>query len=88
MQVMTVLLAGVLGVAELGGLRAAQSLFALMTLLGPGLAMVGLPAITRRLDASVPTARALAVRISAVALGLVFPYLRRPCPPHARSIGL
>jgi O-antigen/teichoic acid export membrane protein len=74
-QVTTLLLGGILGVAELGGLRAAQSLFALMTLVGPALAIVGLPAIARTLEVSVPTARALATRMSAVAVSFVVVYL-------------
>ena len=74
-QVTTLLLAGVLGVAELGGLRAAQSLFAFMTLVGPALAMAGLPAITRTLQQSVAAARSLAMRMSAVALIFVAAYL-------------
>jgi O-antigen/teichoic acid export membrane protein len=74
-QVTTLLLAGVLGVAELGGLRAAQSLFAFMTLAGPALAMAGLPAITRTLRESVAAARVLAMRLSVVALILVATYL-------------
>jgi O-antigen/teichoic acid export membrane protein len=74
-QLMTLLLGVVLGVAELGGLRAAQSLFAFMTLVGPALAMAGLPALTRTLEESIPAARALAVRLSAVAVVVVIVYL-------------
>jgi O-antigen/teichoic acid export membrane protein len=74
-QVTTLLLAGVLGVAELGGLRAAQSLFAFMTLVGPALAMAGLPALTRTLQESMGAARALAMGMSAVALVFVAVYL-------------
>jgi O-antigen/teichoic acid export membrane protein len=74
-QVMTLLLAGVLGVAELGELRAAQSLFALMTLIGPALAIVTLPAVARSLEASVPAAQALATRMSVAALSFVLIYL-------------
>jgi O-antigen/teichoic acid export membrane protein len=74
-QVMTLLLAAVLGVAELGGLRAAQSLFALMTLVGPALAIVTLPAITRSLETSVPAALAQATRMSVAALSFVVIYL-------------
>jgi O-antigen/teichoic acid export membrane protein len=74
-QLMTLLLAGVLGVAELGGLRAAQSLFAFMTLVGPALATVGLPAIARTLEESVVAARGLATRMSALAVIVVTAYL-------------
>jgi O-antigen/teichoic acid export membrane protein len=74
-QLVTLLLGGVLGVAELGGLRAAQSLFAFMTLVGPALAMAGLPALTRTLEESVPAARALAMRLSAAAVVVVTTYL-------------
>jgi O-antigen/teichoic acid export membrane protein len=75
LQVTTLLLAGVLGVGPLGGLRAAQSLFAAMTLVGPALSMAGLPAITRLLAESTRAARTLAFRISAVAVAIVAAYL-------------
>ena len=86
LQLNTMLLAGVLGAGALGGLRAAESLFALLTLIGPGLAMVGLPALTRALEGSrdpggagpagsLPAARSLAARISGIALAIVAVYL-------------
>jgi O-antigen/teichoic acid export membrane protein len=58
------LLNGVLGAKALGGLRAAQSLFAPLTLLLPAIALPGLPAIARRLAASPRGAIGLAVRLS------------------------
>jgi O-antigen/teichoic acid export membrane protein len=75
LQLTSLLLGGLLGTGDLGGLRAADSLFGLMTLVGPGLAMVGLPAVVRALEASVAGALALAARIGGVALAIVAVYL-------------
>jgi O-antigen/teichoic acid export membrane protein len=75
LQLYTLLLAGVLGTADLGGLRAAESLFAFMTLVGPALAVVGLPATTRALERSASAALSLATRISGIALVIVGAYL-------------
>jgi O-antigen/teichoic acid export membrane protein len=58
------LLNGVLGAKALGGLRAAQSLFAPLTLLLPAISLPGLPAIARTLAASPREAIGLAVRLS------------------------
>jgi O-antigen/teichoic acid export membrane protein len=75
LQLYTLLLAGVLGTTDLGGLRAAESLFALMTLVGPALGVAGLPATTRALERSVSDALRLASRISGIALAVVALYL-------------
>lgn len=75
LQLTILLLAGVLGTSELGGLRAAQSLFAFMTLVGPAVAMAGLPLITRALETSTAAAYAAATRISVIALAIVAAYL-------------
>jgi O-antigen/teichoic acid export membrane protein len=63
-------LAGLLGARDVGGFRAAMSLFAPMTLLGPALALPGLPAISRALATSYEAARRRAATVSvAAALG-------------------
>jgi O-antigen/teichoic acid export membrane protein len=63
---------------QLGGLRAVQSAFAPMTLVGPALRMPGLPAIARasaRGDAEGQrTAKLIAARLSAAAFGLIVVY--------------
>ena len=58
------LLNGVLGAKGLGGLRAAQSLFAPLSLLLPAISLPGLPSIARRLAVSPRGAIGLAVRLS------------------------
>ena len=75
LQLYTLLLAAVLGTTDLGGLRAAESLFALMTLVGPALSVAGLPATTHALERSVSDALGLATRISGIALAIVAVYL-------------
>jgi O-antigen/teichoic acid export membrane protein len=57
------LLNGVLGTKAVGGIRAAQSLFAPLTLILPAVSLPGLPAIARRLAASPRGAIGLAVRL-------------------------
>jgi O-antigen/teichoic acid export membrane protein len=57
------LLNGVLGAKAVGGIRAAQSLFAPLTLILPAISLPGLPAIARRLAASPRDAIGLAVRL-------------------------
>ncbi len=68
------LLNSVLGATALGGLRAAQSLFAPLTLLLPAISLPGLPAIARRLAASPRGAIGLAVRLSGVVTALAAVY--------------
>jgi O-antigen/teichoic acid export membrane protein len=57
------LLNGVLGAKAVGGIRAAQSLFAPLTLILPAISLPGLPAMARRLAASPRGAIGLAVRL-------------------------
>jgi O-antigen/teichoic acid export membrane protein len=58
------LLNGLLGAKALGGLRAAQSLFAPLSLLLPAISLPGLPAMARSLAASPRDAIGLALRLS------------------------
>ena len=88
LQLYTLLLAAVLGTTDLGGLRAAESLFALMTLVGPALSVAGLPAITRALARSVSDALGLATRISGIALAVVAVYLVGVGVARAEVMGL
>jgi O-antigen/teichoic acid export membrane protein len=57
------LLNGVLGAKAVGGIRAAQSLFAPLTLILPAISLPGLPAMARRLAVSPRGAIGLAVRL-------------------------
>jgi O-antigen/teichoic acid export membrane protein len=60
------ILYGLLGASDLGGLRAAQSLFAPLSLILPAIALPGLPAVARVLEASASSGPAfrLAIRLS------------------------
>jgi O-antigen/teichoic acid export membrane protein len=62
------ILVAILGIQALGGLRAAQSLFAPLTLVIPAIGLPGLPALSRALTVSDRRARQLAVRIGLVTL--------------------
>jgi O-antigen/teichoic acid export membrane protein len=72
------LVAALVSQGQLGGLRAVQSAFAPMTLVGPALRMPGLPAIARasmRGDAEGRrTAKIIAARLSAAAFALIVVY--------------
>jgi O-antigen/teichoic acid export membrane protein len=63
-------LAALLGVDDLGGLRAAESVFAPFTLLAPALTLAGLPALSRAASESHRLATRRAVLVSAT--GVVF----------------
>ena len=69
------MLAAILGVANVGGLRAVTAVFAPLTLLGPAMALPGLPAVARSLESSPHAARVAGSRISLIASTLVFSYL-------------
>jgi O-antigen/teichoic acid export membrane protein len=62
-----VALAGILGAHDYGGLRAVQSLFAPLTLIGPAIALPGLPLLTRAVAVSQRAGLAIAVRLAGVA---------------------
>jgi O-antigen/teichoic acid export membrane protein len=61
-------LVAILGIQGLGGLRAAESLFAPLTLVIPAIGLPGLPALSRALSISDRHARQLAIRIGLVSL--------------------
>lgn len=67
--------AGIVGAAGLGGLRAAQSLFAPMTVVAPAFSLPGLPAVGDALLKSRRKAGWLAVQLSGVAAALAGCYL-------------
>jgi O-antigen/teichoic acid export membrane protein len=67
-------LTAILGVADLGGLRAAESVFAPFTLLAPALSLAGLPALSRALAVSHERAVRLAVVISGTAVLVTLAY--------------
>jgi O-antigen/teichoic acid export membrane protein len=70
-----IVLNGVIGPAAVGGLRAAQSLFAPLSLLTPALALPGLPAMGRALARSPAAAFTLARRLSLAVVALTAVYV-------------
>jgi O-antigen/teichoic acid export membrane protein len=74
-QAVVFLLGWLLGTGGLGGLRAAEAVFAPMTLLGSALDLPGLPAVSRALAESEAAARRRAVQLSSMALTAVAAYL-------------
>jgi O-antigen/teichoic acid export membrane protein len=69
------LLNGLLGAKALGGLRAAQTIFAPLTLILPAISLPGLPAITRTLAVSPRAAIGLATRLSLLVVALAAVYV-------------
>jgi O-antigen/teichoic acid export membrane protein len=67
-------LAGILGVDDLGGLRAAETVFAPFTLLAPALTLAGLPAISRAFAHSHAKARRLGAMVSGFSVALTLAY--------------
>jgi O-antigen/teichoic acid export membrane protein len=59
-------LAGILGARDYGGLRAVQSVFAPLTLIGPAIALTGFPLVSRLLAISARRALATAAKLAAV----------------------
>lgn len=74
-QAVVLLLAALLGPAAVGGLRAAQTVFAPLTLLASAASLPGLPALSRAFKVSIEDARTLAAKISAALVALTFLYL-------------
>jgi O-antigen/teichoic acid export membrane protein len=64
------ILAAILGDSALGGFRAVQSLFAPLSLIAPALSLPGLPAVARAYAHGIWAARLLAMRLSAIAVGV------------------
>jgi O-antigen/teichoic acid export membrane protein len=74
-QTFVFVLALLVGTRDLGGLRAVQSVFAPLSMLGPALALPGLPAVARRLRAGRPAALSLSIRISLLCFLLTVAYV-------------
>jgi O-antigen/teichoic acid export membrane protein len=74
-QVVVFALVAIIGTAGVGGLRAVQALFAPMSLLAQAIAFPGLPMLTTMAATSRSLARTWALRLSALAVGLVLAYL-------------
>jgi O-antigen/teichoic acid export membrane protein len=64
------ILAPLLGAAALGGLKATNSVFAPLSVLGPAITLPGLPSMTRAYRSSLHDARSLATRLSVTVGGL------------------
>jgi O-antigen/teichoic acid export membrane protein len=71
---LTLALTGILGPADVGGLRAADSVFAPLSLLSPALVLVGLPALSRAASESFESALRLATAISVGCVALTLAY--------------
>src|SRR5262245_36052186 len=70
----TLIVAALVGTSERGGLRAVESLFAPLTLLIPAMSLPGLPAVTRAMSSSRGEGRGLALRLSALVVGIAGGY--------------
>ncbi|HEX6400479.1 MAG TPA: hypothetical protein VF108_08460 [Actinomycetota bacterium] len=68
-------LAGILGAGALGGLRAAQAVFAPLTLITPAITLPGLPAVARAHARSFHEARRRAFLLSGVAFSATLAYV-------------
>jgi O-antigen/teichoic acid export membrane protein len=74
-QAVVLILATLLGDRDIGGLRAVESVFAPMTLIGAAIGMAGLPLLSRSVAESFTVARQRAVRLSSLMAAVVFMYL-------------
>ena len=63
-QAAVFIIAGLLGTAAIGGLRAVQTVFGPITFLAPAVSLPALPVLVRRLRQSITRAKAIAVQIS------------------------
>jgi O-antigen/teichoic acid export membrane protein len=72
--VLYIALAAILSVEDLGGLRAAESVFAPFTLLAPALTLAGLPAVSRAFADSHAHARRVGIAVTGLSLALTFAY--------------
>lgn len=73
-QVEVYLAAGAAGLADLGGFRAAVSVFAPLTLLRPALGQVGLPRVARAMAENYRAAAGLSAAVAAVLMGACLVY--------------
>jgi O-antigen/teichoic acid export membrane protein len=87
-QFVVFVLVVILGSADVGGLRSVQALFAPMTLLAQAIAFPGLPLLTRLSGRSRHVALGWALRLSALAVGLVLAYMLAVIlfPHHALGV--
>jgi O-antigen/teichoic acid export membrane protein len=74
-QSLVFLLAAIVDTRAIGGLRAVTAVFGPLTVLGPALALPGVPELAKRAAVSVPAAMSLAVRIGAAATILTGAYV-------------
>jgi O-antigen/teichoic acid export membrane protein len=82
------LLAFILDARALGGFRAVESIFAPLSLLGPALALPGLPAVSRRVSSSINEARRLSIRLGAAAVLLTGAYFAITAMNHERLLAM
>jgi O-antigen/teichoic acid export membrane protein len=68
------ILAPLLGAVALGGLKATNSVFAPLSVLGPAITLPGLPSMTRAFHESPRLARSMALRLSLTVAGLTAVY--------------
>ena len=74
-QALVLLLVSVLGARDLGGLRAVESVFAPMTVMGAAIEMAGLPVLSKAFATSFAAARKMAARLSSLTIAAVVVYL-------------
>jgi O-antigen/teichoic acid export membrane protein len=86
-QGLVFVLALILGTRSLGGLRAVQTLFGPLSLLGPAIALPGLPELSRQVRTSDHRARRVALVLGAGALALTGAYVLLAALGGARLIG-
>jgi O-antigen/teichoic acid export membrane protein len=72
--VLVAVMAAILGSGDLGGMRAAESLFAPISLIAPAILLPGLPAMAKARHRAHAEARSLAVRLSGAAIALTSLY--------------
>jgi O-antigen/teichoic acid export membrane protein len=68
-------LVGLLGTSQVGGLRAVSVVFAPLSLVGPAIALPGLPAVSRALAVSAQRARMLALWLSFTGVAIIGTYV-------------
>jgi len=81
------LLAAILRSADLGGLRAVQSVFAPLTLIGPAVVLPGLPAVRVAQAKSLRAGKRTAGRLSVIAVGLAVGYVVLLAPVRRTALG-
>jgi O-antigen/teichoic acid export membrane protein len=74
-QVVIIALAAILGAADLGGLRAVQTVFAPMTFLAPAIALAALPRLSRQWSVNPSDASRYSVRLGGLATAMTVGYL-------------